>query len=80
MYAQVLISESHHEQRQSFRNHLVAEFSIENILFWDAAREFADAQPLMNAHECALAALKLYQEFIALEAIYQVSIARKCIF
>ena len=57
----------------SFRNHLVAEFSIENILFWDAACDFADSEPLMDDTECALAALKLYQEFIANEAIYQAS-------
>ena len=56
----------------SFRDHLVTEFSVENILFWDATRDFEKNEANLTDDECARVALRLYQDFLASGAPYEV--------
>lgn len=65
------------EMREKFVRHLQREFSVENLLFYDAATEFleqCESGHLSAMQERNSAALKIFFEFIRRESRNQVCI------
>lgn len=68
----VLCNKKYEKDRKEFEEHLIREFSIEALLFWDQVRNFVGEAFELSDNELARRAVKIYRDFIRDDAPSQV--------